>query len=114
MIMDVLFALSVGIFFGIGVFQMLRRDLIKAAMGYSILFTGVNLFLLAVGAFDGEAPPYTEFAQEMTVADPLVQALILTAIVIGFGSYAMLLAIINVITERFGTLNSDDVSELEG
>ncbi|MEM1372726.1 MAG: FAD-dependent oxidoreductase [Pseudomonadota bacterium] len=56
--MDVIFALAVGTFFGIGVFQLLRRDLIKAAFGFSILFTSVNLFILASGAYDGEfAPP---------------------------------------------------------
>ena len=48
--MDFILALAVGTFFGIGVFQLLRRDLIKAAMGFSILFTGVNVFILAVGA----------------------------------------------------------------
>lgn len=111
--MDVIFAVAIGALFAIGVFQLLRRDLIKAAMGYSILFTGVNLFLLAAGAFDGKAAPYTDIAQEGTVvSDPLVQALILTAVVIGFGSYAILLAIISVISEE-GSINSDDVSELQ-
>jgi len=110
--MDVLFALAVGLFFGIGVFQLLRRDLIKAAMGFSILFAGVNLLILAVGAYDSQIPAYASLAEDVQVSDPLVQALILTAIVIGFGSYALLLAMINVISRRFGTINSDEVKNL--
>lgn len=112
--MDIIFALAVGLFFGMGVFQLLRRDLIKAAMGYSILFTGVNLFLMAMGAYDGEAAPYTNLAAEAQVSDPLVQALVLTAIVIGFGTYALLLAIVNVISRRFESIDSDEVDNLTG
>ncbi|RMG89215.1 MAG: cation:proton antiporter [Chloroflexi bacterium] len=112
--MDILFALATGILFGIGVFQLLRRDLLKAAMGFGILFTAVNLFYLAVGAYDGEVPPYTEQATHGQVSDPLVQALILTAIVVGFGSYALLLGMINTASKRYGTLDSDEVSELKG
>jgi multicomponent Na+:H+ antiporter subunit C len=111
--MEVIFSLAVGILFGLGVFQMLRRDLIKAAMGFSILFTGVNLFILSVGAYDGVVPAYTDLAEEAQVSDPLVQALILTAIVIGFGSYSMLLAIVSVISRRFHTIDSDQVDNLK-
>ncbi|MFZ4815281.1 MAG: sodium:proton antiporter [Phototrophicaceae bacterium] len=113
--MSVLFALAIGIFFGVGVFQLLRRDLIKAAMGFGILFTGVNLFILAVGAYDGQVAPYADLiAQSQRVpSDPLVQSLLLTAIVIGFGSYAMLLAMVNVISRRFHTIDSDEMDELQ-
>lgn len=110
--MDLIFALAVGVFFGIGVFQLLRRDLIKAAMGFSILFTGVNLFMLSVGAYDSQTPAYVPLAERGPVSDPLVQALILTAVVIGFGSYALLLAIVNVISRRFGSIDSDDITNL--
>ena len=48
---ELLFALSIGILFGIGVFQLLRRDLIKGAIGFAILFSAINLFFVAVGAF---------------------------------------------------------------
>lgn len=111
--MDAIFALAVGILFGLGVFQMLRRDLIKAAMGFSILSTSVNLLILSVGAFDSEVAAYTDFIGEAQLSDPLVQALVLTAIVIGFGSYALLLAIINVVSRRFETIDSDQVDQLK-
>ncbi|MEM6282970.1 MAG: sodium:proton antiporter [Chloroflexota bacterium] len=111
--MEIIFSLAVGIIFGLGVFQMLRHDLIKAAMGFGILFTGVNLFILSVGAYDGVAPAYTTLAENAQISDPLVQALILTAVVIGFGSYSLLLAIINVISRRFKTIDSDEVDSLK-
>jgi multisubunit Na+/H+ antiporter MnhC subunit len=54
-VVDFFYSLTIGALFAIGVFQLLRRDLIKAVMGFSLLFTGVNLFLLASGAFEGVA-----------------------------------------------------------
>lgn len=111
---DVLFAGAVGILFGIGVFQLLRRDLIKAAMGFAILFTAVNLFILSMGAFRGNVPAYTTRAADAQPSDPLVQALILTAIVVSFGSYMLLLSFISVVARRFQSLNTDDISELKG
>jgi len=116
--MSELLAIATGILFGLGVFQLLRRDLIKAAMGFFILFTAVNLFLLAVGAYDGEVPAYVDSATNTVTggqsSDPLVQALILTAIVISFGSYALLLGLINLSAMRFRTVDSDNVDELVG
>jgi multicomponent Na+:H+ antiporter subunit C len=122
--MNDLFAITTGILFGLGAFQLLRRDLIKTAMGFYVLFTAINLFMLAVGAFDGEVPAYVAkgTASTGTIAqavpdgqpsDPLVQALILTAIVISFGSYALLLGLINIASRRFGTIDSDSVDNLK-
>lgn len=115
--MNDLFAISTGIMFGLGVFQLLRRDLIKTAMGFYILFTGINFFLLAVGVFDGQVPAYvnakTHVVEGGQPSDPLVQALLLTAIVISFGSYALLLGLINLLSKRFNTIDSDEINELQ-
>lgn len=113
--LNVLFALATGVMFGLGVFQLLRRDLIKAAMGFYILFTAINLLFLAVGAFNGVGPAYVDKsgqAASVQPSDPLVQALILTAIVISFGTYALLLGLIAVISRRFRTVDSDEVNQL--
>jgi len=110
--MNIVFALTIGCLFGLGVFQLLRRDLIKAAMGFALLFASVNLLLLAVGAFDGVVPAYTTNEGEQA-SDPLVQALILTAIVVSFGSYALLLGLVNIVSTRFGTARTDDVNHLQ-
>jgi multicomponent Na+:H+ antiporter subunit C len=137
--MNDLFAITTGILFGLGVFQLLRRDLIKSAMGFYILFTGINLFLISVGVFDGNVPAYVTSGhgdvpvyidedgelqredviidgeiEQATPSDPLVQALILTAIVISFGSYALLMGMINVASLRFKTVDSDHVDNLKG
>lgn len=114
--MNVLFAIATGIMFGMGIFQVLRRDLIKAAMGFYILFTAINLLFLAVGAYDGVIPAYVraDSVDTRQPSDPLVQALILTAIVISFGSYALLLGAIAVSSRRFRTVDSDEVDQLKG
>lgn len=113
--MNVLYAISVGAMFGMGVFLILRRDLVKAAMGFYVLFTAVNLFFLAVGAFDGQTPAYVDSANQTAAqtSDPTVQALILTAIVISFGSFALLMSFIAVTSRRFKTVDSDEVDYLK-
>lgn len=137
--MNDLFAITTGILFGLGTFQLLRRDLIKVAMGFYILFTAINFLILAVGVYDGNTPAYveshyeedaplylnetdnivreslsTDGRQELaTPSDPTVQALLLTAIVISFGSYALLLGMINKASTRFGTINADEVDQLK-
>lgn len=112
--MEILLAIATGILVGLGVFQLLRRDLIKAAMGFAILFTAINLFILAAGAFKPEVPAYTTLASQGQPSDPLVQALILTAIVVSFGSYALLLGLVNIVSRRYGTVDSDEVDDLIG
>lgn len=112
--LDVLTALAVGILFATGVFQLLRRDLIKSAIGFALLFNAINLFILAVGLFDGRTAPYTTNIENgQTPSDPLVQALILTAIVVSFGSYALLMGMVNIISRRFKTVDSDEVTQLK-
>ncbi len=113
--MNVLFALTTGILFGLGVFQLLRRDVIKAAMGFYILFTAINFLLLAVGAFNGEVAAYVDKDNQLAgqPSDPLVQALILTAIVISFGTYALLTAFIAVSSRRYRTVDSDEINRLQ-
>ena len=113
--MNVLFAIATGIMFGMGVFLLLRRDLIKAAMGFYVLFASVNLFFLAVGAFNGKVPAYVN-ADNQTVgqpSDPTVQALMLTAVVISFGSFALLMSFIAVISRRYKTIDTNEVNHLK-
>ncbi|MGJ3239745.1 MAG: sodium:proton antiporter [Anaerolineae bacterium] len=110
---DLIYAIALGLLFAIGVFQLLRRDLIKSVIGFGILFTGINLFLLAAGAFEGDVTPYTSNVEAgLQTSDPLVQALILTAVVVSFGSYALLLAMVNIASRRYGSVDSDDMSHL--
>lgn len=111
--MNVIFAISTGIMFALGVFQILRRDMIKSAMGFYILFTAINLLFIAVGAFNGQFPAYSQNLERGQVSDPLVQALLLTAIVISFGSYAILLGLIAISSRRYKTVDSDTMDNLK-
>jgi len=131
--MNDIFAIATGVLFALGAFQLLRRDMIKVALGFYILFAAVNLFILTVGVFDGETAAYVfpdlernpnaqvylaedgeGLAPESRQAsDPLVQALILTAIVISFGSYALLLGLVNAVSQRFDTIDADEMDRLQ-
>ncbi len=111
---EFMFALAIGILFGIGVFQLLRRDLIKVAIGFALLFSAINLFFMAAGAFEGDYAPYVSNVESgLPTSDPLIQALVLTAIVVSFGSFSLVLGFINIIARRYNTVNSDDMTELK-
>lgn len=114
--MNTLFAIATGIMFGMGIFQLLRRDLIKAAMGFYILFSAINLVFLAVGAYNGTVAAYVDNNNQIKgqPSDPMVQNLLLTAIVISFGTYALLLGLIAVSSRRFRSVDSDEVDALRG
>jgi multicomponent Na+:H+ antiporter subunit C len=109
-----LLAIGTGIMFGLGVFQLLRRDLLKSAMGFYILFTAINLLFITVGAFDGRVAAFTTEAGRSQPSDPLVQALLLTAIVISFGTYSVLLGLISIASRRYRTITTDQVDKLKG
>ena len=51
--MQLLTAIAIGALFGVGIFQLLRRNVIRVALGFIILSNAVNLFLLSMGAYDG-------------------------------------------------------------
>ncbi len=108
--MEILTALVVGGMFGIAIFQLLRRNLVRSAIGLVILSNAVNLFLLATGAYQGTSPAYAGTARPRS--DALPQALILTAIVISMGGFAFVLSLLRVIAERYRTADSDDLRNL--
>jgi multicomponent Na+:H+ antiporter subunit C len=98
----------------VGLFIMLvKRNLIKVIIGLAILDTGVNLFLISVGYIaKGTAPIFTgpeESVQPMV--DPIPQALVLTAIVIGVAVLALALALAVRLYHHYGTLNLRKITE---
>ncbi|MFP5519733.1 MAG: sodium:proton antiporter [Bdellovibrionia bacterium] len=104
--MTLLMSLLIGALFGVGFFLMLRRTLFKVAMGIALIGHAVNLFILTVGGLT-EGKSAIMGASETTLsainADPLPQALILTAIVIGFGMQAFLVVLIRNANKYAGT-----------
>lgn len=108
--MELLTAIALGSLFGIAVFQMLRRNVIRSAIGVILLGNAINLFLLSTGAYRGANPAYTDLATPRS--DPLPQALVLTAIVISMGSLAFLLSMLYIVSARYKTSDLDEVTGL--
>ena len=80
----------VGVLFAVGTYLLMERSLTRIALGVGVLGNGVNVLLVIVGSRPGSAPIIGE---EGELTDPLPQALVLTAIVIGFALLAFLLAL---------------------
>jgi len=105
-----LLALTAGALFGVGTWLLLQRDAIRLVLGLSLLLGATNLFLFSCSVFRGAAAPYVPVAGQAT--DPVPQALVLTAIVIGFGVVAFLSALVLTVAWRMKTLDADAVSRL--
>ncbi len=98
--MNLVFALLVGVFFATGTYLLLRRDAVKLVLGLSLLGYGINFMLFGTGRLGRGIPPIVTDKEGFTgdisnFVDPLPQALILTAIVIGFGVTAFLVVLLN-------------------
>ncbi|UYN99665.1 MAG: Na+/H+ antiporter subunit C [Devosia sp.] len=94
--MDFVLATLVGLFIAAGVYLLLSRSIIRMLIGMTIFGNGVNLLIFTAGRVTREiapiVPPDLEVPQG-AIANPLPQALILTAIVIGFSMFAFLLVL---------------------
>jgi multicomponent Na+:H+ antiporter subunit C len=109
---ELLTALAVGALFGIAVFQVLRRNVIRSAIGLILLGAAINLFLLTTGAYQGIVAAYASAVGQRS--DALPQALILTAIVISMGGISLVLSMLYVLSARYQTSDLDEVNELRG
>ncbi len=94
--MTIFYAFCAAAIIACALHMVLSRNLIRMLLGLSLLSTGVNLALFIGGGFASRQPPIIEEgARALGVsADPLVQALILTAIVIGFALTIVMAAIV--------------------
>jgi multicomponent Na+:H+ antiporter subunit C len=112
---ELLIALAIGALFGIGIFQLLRRNVIRSAIGLIIISNAINLFLISTGAYDGRAAAYIDAATGLVDparSDALPQVLVLTAIVISMGGFALVLAMLYVISARYKTSDLDEINQL--
>ena len=95
--MEAVLALVIGVLGGAGVWLVLRPRTFQVIMGLTLLSYAVNLFIYAMGRLRVDAPPIVERgapADPSQFADPLPQALVLTAIVISFAMTALLLVVL--------------------
>lgn len=89
--MILVISLAIAAMFGAGAYLMLKRDLIRLIAGMVLIGNAANLFIMASGLRRGVAPI---LPIEGAAADPLVQAMVLTAIVISFATAALALALV--------------------
>ncbi|MFZ2357894.1 MAG: sodium:proton antiporter [Anaerolineae bacterium] len=108
--MELLTALAVGALFGVAIFQLLRRNAIRSAIGIILLGNAINLFLLSTGVYNGLVAAYTETVGQRS--DALPQALVLTAIVISMGGLALVLSMLYIVSARYKTSDLDEVTGL--
>jgi multicomponent Na+:H+ antiporter subunit C len=90
--MTLLAALVVAILFASGTFLLLQRDLLRVVVGILLISNSATLFIIVSGLSRGQPPIYP--LADGPVSDPLVQAMALTALIIGFGISALLLAMV--------------------
>jgi len=90
--MEALLAIAIGVLTATGVYLMLRARTFPVLLGLTLLSYAVNLFLVASGRLVVASAPLTDQGLA-TYPDPLPQALVLTAIVIGFGMTALLVVL---------------------
>ncbi|MBP2031298.1 multicomponent Na+:H+ antiporter subunit C [Methanohalophilus levihalophilus] len=135
-----LLSITIALLFGIGTFLILRKDLIKIVIGLSILSHAVNMLIVSTGLFEnGKVPiitgehaehssgivftddlansvlaPVVPESAEMIYVDPLVQALVLTAIVISLATTAFILILAYRIYEEYGTTDISKLRRLWG
>jgi len=94
--MDYVLAVLVGLFIALGIYLLLSRSVIRMLIGMTIFGNGVNLLIFTAGRVTRELAPIIPpglDAPDGPIANPLPQALILTAIVIGFSMFSFLLVL---------------------
>ena len=110
--MDHLVALLAGIFLTAAIYLLLSRSLIRMLLGLVLLGNGVNLVILVSGRLGRIVPPIAPegaSAPMAGAANPLPQALILPAIVIGFAMFAFLLVLAY---RAYQSLEADDTDKM--
>jgi multicomponent Na+:H+ antiporter subunit C len=107
--MTLFLSLSVATLIGAGSYLLLKHDLVRVVVGVLLISNGANLFIMLAGLQSGVAPIYP-LAANTAVADPLVQAMTLTAIVITFSVTALLLSLIYRVYIAHATVDTDTLA----
>ena len=110
--MEPVFAVLTGLFFAVAVYLMLSKFIIRVLLGVAILGNAVNLLIFINGRLLREVPPVLAAGLDVPagpVANPLPQALILTAIVISFSFFAFLLVLVYRAYQDLGTDNGNEM-----
>lgn len=138
--MNFFVALIIAFLFGLGIYLVLHRDIIKVAIGFGLMSHSINIFIVASGVLQGSLVPIVVTAinehakfifndnfagglvtpivsgltEDGLYADPLTQALVLTAIVISLATTAVLLTLAYHIDREFETTDVDALGRMKG
>ena len=104
-------ALVVAVVFASGTFLLLQRDLTRVVVGIILVSNSAVLFIISAGLTRGVAPILP--LEDAGASDPLVQAMALTALVIGFGVTALLLAMVYRLYSTHGTVDLEEIAAAE-
>ena len=109
--MEFILVILVGLLYTAGLYMILRRSLVKVIIGLIFLGHAANLLIFTAGRITAGSPAFLNSEGEIikSVADPLPQALILTAIVIGFGVQAFAIVLFK---RAYKTVGTDDLDEM--
>jgi multicomponent Na+:H+ antiporter subunit C len=110
--MNLFLALVVAVLFGTGASLLLKPDLFRVVAGLMLISNAASLTVIASGLRRGQPPIYPLVPGE-PVADPLTQAMTLTALIIGFATTALLLAMAYRIYTTHRSVDLDDLSRSE-
>lgn len=107
--MNLIYAGAIAIIMGCGLYLMLSRQVIRIIVGVMLMSASVNMAIFLAGRIGANPPPLMSFGQtelDAAAANPLPQALVLTAIVIGFSLVAFVAALALKTFRSTGTLDS--------
>ena len=114
--MEIMLSILIGILYAAGVYLLLRRSLVKLILGIIFLSNATNLLIfMSSGLLQGKPAFVTKEGAEAVngVADPLPQAMVLTAIVIGFGLVAFTLVLKYKYYKKTGTYDLDQIKQTD-
>lgn len=114
--MELILAAAASVMFAAGVYLLLSRHLLRTIFGVVLISAAANLVILLAGRLGATSPPLIQPGLDRLpegAANPLPQALILTAIVIGFALTALLVALALRIWQEYRTLDARQITAAE-
>lgn len=113
--MTTLYAFVTAVIFGCGIYMILSRNIVRLLLGLSLLTTAANLIVFQATRFVSAQPPLVAGGESQlgVSADPVPQALVLTAIVIGFALTVILAGLALRLHRAHGTLSTIGIQSAE-
>lgn len=114
--MEPIMAVVIGVIYAAAIYMMLRRSIVKLVIGLILISNAANLLIFATAGMTRDAPPLIPMNGDPlgdVIADPLPQALVLTAIVIAFGVLSFAVVLIRRACQIVGVDDLDQMKETD-